>query len=139
MNYERGLIAGSFDILHPGYVRMFKEAKERACSHLIVALQDDPTLDRPSKLKPVQTWEERREILESIKWIDEIWYYSTEQDLLNLIEKNKFTIDVRILGADYIGRGFTGDGYKIPIYYCQRNHEYSTTSLKRAIANSIKS
>jgi glycerol-3-phosphate cytidylyltransferase len=139
MNYDRGLIAGSFDILHPGYVRMFREAKEIACRHLIVALQDDPTLDRPSKLKPVQSWQDRREILESIKWVDEIWYYSTEQELLNLIGNNRHSIDVRILGSDYIGKSFTGDGYEIPVYYCERNHEYSTTSLKRAIANSIKS
>ena len=139
MMYGRGLIAGSFDILHPGYIRMFREAKERACSHLIIALQDDPTLDRPSKLKPVQLWKDRKEILESIKWIDEIWYYSTEQELLNLIRDNIASIDVRILGADYIGRSFTGDEFQIPVYYCERNHTYSTTSLKRAIANSIKS
>lgn len=139
MNLDRGLIAGSFDILHPGYVRMFREAKERACSHLIVALQDDPTLDRPNKLKPVQTWEDRKEILESIKWIDEIWRYSTENDLFDLIGNNRNNIDVRILGSDYIGRSFTGDEYQIPVYYCERNHAYSTTSLKQAIANSIKS
>lgn len=139
MNLNRGLIAGSFDILHPGYVRMLREAKEKACSHLIVALQDDPTLDRPNKLKPVQSWEDRKEILESIKWIDEIWYYSTEQELHDLIKNNRSIIDVRILGADYIGRSFTGDEFQIPVYYCERNHEYSTTSLKRAIANSIKS
>ena len=139
MKYERGIIAGSFDIIHPGYVRMFHEAKEKACSHLVVALQDDPTLDRPNKLKPVQSWKDRKEILESIKWIDEIWYYSTEQELHDLIKNNRSNIDVRILGADYIGRSFTGDEFQIPVYYCERNHEYSTTSLKRAIANSIKS
>jgi len=139
MNLDRGLIAGSFDIIHPGYVRMFREAKEKACSHLIVALQDDPTLDRPNKLKPVQSWQDRKEILESIKWIDEIWYYSTEQELHDLIKNNRSNIDVRILGADYIGRSFTGGEFQIPVYYCERNHEYSTTSLKRAIANSIKS
>lgn len=139
MKYERGLIAGSFDVIHPGYVRMFREAKELACSYLIVALQDDPTLDRPSKLKPVQTWEDRKEILESIKWVDEIWYYSTEKDLLDLIGNNKSNIDVRILGTDYVGKSFTGDEYQIPVYYCERNHTYSTTSLKQAIANSIKS
>ena len=139
MMYEKGLIAGSFDILHPGYIRMFREAKERACSHLIIALQDDPTLDRPSKLKPVQSWKDRKEILESVKWIDEIWYYSTEQELLSLIRDNIASIDVRILGADYIGRSFTGDEFQNPVYYCERNHAYSTTSLKRAIANSIKS
>jgi len=139
MKHQRGLIAGSFDVIHPGYVRMFRESKERACNHLIIALQDDPTIDRPSKLKPVQSWEDRKEILESIKWIDEIWYYSTEQDLMNLIGKNRQNIDVRILGADYIGKRFTGDRYEIPVYYCERNHKYFTTSLKQAIANSIKS
>ena len=70
-----GFIAGSFDLIHPGYIRMFKESKE-VCNYLIVALQDDPTIDRPHKMKPVQTWEERKEVIEAIKYVDEIFTFN---------------------------------------------------------------
>ena len=36
---KKGIIAGNFDVIHPGYIRMFKEAKEH-CNHLTVALHE---------------------------------------------------------------------------------------------------
>lgn len=129
-----GLIAGAFDLIHPGYIRMFKEAKQ-VCDHLIVALQDDPTLDRPYKLKPIQTWNERKEILSSIVYVDEILSYSTESDLLELLKETKF--DLRILGADYEGKSYTGSELGHNTHYCQRSHGYSTTALKKKIHDSV--
>lgn len=132
--HEIGIIAGSFDLIHPGYVRMFKESKE-ICKFLIVALQDDPTIDRPHKCKPVQTWEEREEILSSIKYIDQILRYNTETDLSNLLESTSH--DVRILGEDYIGKTYNGDHLKKNVYFCKRSHSYSTTQLKKKIFDSM--
>ena len=129
--YRVGIICGSFDLIHPGYIRMFKESKD-ICDHLIVALQDDPTIDRPNKCKPVQNFNDRKEVLSSIKFVDVIAEYSTEKELLELLTNTHH--DVRILGSDYIGRKkFTGSELNKPIYYCNRNHEYSTTALKEAI------
>jgi glycerol-3-phosphate cytidylyltransferase len=132
--YERGLIAGSFDILHPGYIIMFNEAKS-VCRHLIVALQTDPTLDRPDKCKPVQSWDERRDILLSLRQVDEVIPYSTEESLRRLLGSTAY--DIRILGSDYIGRRFTGDDLEKPTYYCNRSHNYSLTDLKTRIAESM--
>ena len=132
-----GVIAGSFDLIHPGYVRMFREAKEKACDRLIVLLQDDPTIDRPNKCKPVQSWEERAEILLSIRWVDEVWRYSTERELRDLIISKKDQITVRVLGSDYIGKSYTGDDLGVPVYYCDRSHDYSLTELKKRVSKSM--
>ena len=43
---KKGVIAGAFDSIHPGYVRLVKEAKEH-CNHLTVALHEDPSMARP--------------------------------------------------------------------------------------------
>jgi glycerol-3-phosphate cytidylyltransferase len=129
--YHTGIICGSFDLIHPGYIRMFKEAKD-VCDHLIVALQNDPTIDRPDKCKPVQKFSDRKEVLSSIKFVDSILGYNTEKELSELLTKAHH--DVRILGSDYIDRKvFTGSELNKPIYYCNRGHEYSTTALKEAI------
>ena len=136
MYYPIGLIAGSFDLIHPGYVRMFKESKEN-CAYLIVALQDDPTIDRPNKCKPVQTFDERKEILQSIRYVDEVIRYSTEKELLELLKTTLY--DIRFLGGDYVGKSFTGDILGKSVYYCERNHSYSLTSLKKNIAISMVS
>ena len=136
MYYPIGLIAGSFDLIHPGYVRMFKESKEN-CTYLIIALQDDPTIDRPNKCKPVQTFDERKEILQSIRYVDEVIGYSTENELLELLKTTLY--DIRFLGGDYVGKSFTGDILEKSVYYCERNHSYSLTLLKKNIAISMVS
>ena len=53
-----GFTASAFDLLHAGHVQMLREAKDQ-CDYLICGLQVDPTIDRPSKNKPIQTVVER--------------------------------------------------------------------------------
>ena len=133
--YSAGVICGSFDVIHPGYVRMFVDAK-KVCDKLIVALQGDPTIDRPSKCKPVQTIEDRMEILRSIKYVDDVVVYNTEAELDNLLGVLEY--DVRILGSDYANRtDYTGYRYQKDVYFHERSHSYSTTDLKKRIAESM--
>ena len=131
MKIKKGLVAGNFDVIHPGYVKLFEDAKENACDYLIVALQGDPTIERPYKCKPVQTVEERQYILESIKFVDEVVHYNTEAELLQIVKSNIH--DVRIIGTDYKNVDFTGKSCEKEIYYHNRSHSYSLTSLKNLI------
>ena len=138
--FTKGLIAGCFDIIHPGYIRMFQDAKT-VCDHLIIALQSDPTIDRPeSKNSPIYSVEERLLIISSIKYVDEVIQYSTEKDFYNLLKtlKEKNSIDVRILGSDYIDRSFTGDDLKIHIYFHDRNHDWSVSKIRQSILATTK-
>jgi len=131
----KGLIAGCFDIIHPGYIRMFQDAKT-VCDHLIIALQSDPTIDRPqSKNPPIYSVQERLLIISSIKYVDEVVQYSTEKDLYDLLKslKEKKSIDFRILGSDYINKSFTGDDLEIPIHFHNRDHTWSTSDIRRRI------
>ena len=65
---KKGFIAGNFDVIHPGYIKMFKECKAN-CEHFTVLLHSDPSIERPEKLKPILTLDERIEVLSSIKYI----------------------------------------------------------------------
>ena len=136
MKMKIGLIAGSFDIIHPGYIRMFKEAKDNACHYLIVALQENPTIERPKKIKPIHTWEERKEVLLALKYVDEVIRYNIESELLDILKNIKY--DIRILGSDYIEKYYTGKELGKEVYFCNRDHDYSLTSLKFAIYESLK-
>ena len=131
----KGVIAGNFDVIHPGYIKTFRECKEN-CDHFTVLLHSDPTIERPNKLKPILSVDERIEILSSIKYIDDIKVYTYEEELIKLLEDNKFNI--RFLGDDYIGKSFTGIELNIDIHYLKRNHGWSTTKFKKLIAETIK-
>lgn len=126
----KGFVASTFDLMHPGYIKMFRDAKI-VCEHLICAIQSDPTLDRPQKNKPVQTLEERIVVLEAIKFVDEIVVYSTESELAEILADIK--PDIRILGTDYKDKTFTGQDLDIAIHWHQRNHDWSTTALRKRI------
>ena len=127
----RGFTCSCFDLLHAGHILMLKDAKAQ-CDRLIVGLQTDPTLDRPEKNKPVQSYEERFIQLDAVKYEDEIVRYETEDDLFYLLLKT-IRPDIRILGSDYVGKCYTGIELNIPIYYHVREHEYSTTNLRNEI------
>ena len=125
-----GFTAGNFDLLHPGYIYTFEEAK-RHCDYFMVFLQRDPSETRFTKYKPVVPLYERYKTLMSIKYVDEVVTYQTEEDLIQLMEFYK--PDVRILGDDYIGKRFTGDHLPIKVIYTTRSHNWSTTKIKDLI------
>lgn len=131
---RKGVIAGNFDVLHPGYIKMFNEAAAN-CDCLIVLLQTDPTVERPEKLKPILSIEERKEMLFSLKSVCDVLTYTYEAQLLNILKLGEF--DVRFLGDDYIGKPFTGDHLSISIHWIKREHGWSTTKFKELIAQSI--
>lgn len=126
----RGITASCFDLLHAGHILMLKEAKS-ACDYLIVALQVDPTIDRPNKNKPIQSFFERWVQLSAVKYVDEIIPYTTESELMTILQN--YNIDVRILGEEYETKSFTGNNLDMEYYFNKRTHEYSSTELKQRI------
>lgn len=129
-----GITYSTFDLFHAGHVKMLEEAK-RHCDYLIVGLQTDPTIDRSNKNKPIQSLVERYIQVKACKFIDEIVPYSTEVELLEILQS--FKIDIRIVGEDYIDKDFTGKQFcidnNIAIYYNSRKHDFSSSSLRRKI------
>jgi len=137
MNRNKGKIgftAGNFDLIHPGYIYAFNDAKQN-CDYLIVFLHDNPSAERSKKYKPVIPIHERYQTLMALKSVDEVVTYQTEEDLLKLIEF--FNPDVRMLGDDYIGKRFTGDHLPIEVVYTTRSHGWSTTKLKNMITKKV--
>ena len=136
--YKRGVTVGAFDLCHAGHMLMFKECKE-ICDYLIVGLHDNPSVDLEYRIKekgqikrsPIMSVEERKIILEGIKYIDEIFVYTTEKDLLDKLKKLNY--DVRILGADWEGKKYTGWDLPHTPYFNSRSHPYSTTELRERV------
>ena len=129
---KTGLVASCFDILHAGHCLMLRDASYQ-CDHLIAGIQTDPSIDRPEKNKPIQSFPERMIQLESVRYIDEIIVYNTEEELMEWLKILK--PDIRILGSDYVGKGFTGENLDIEIYYHERNHDWSTSRLRQKLAS----
>mgnify|MGYP000084320466 CR=1 FL=1 len=130
MSQRVGITASCFDLLHAGHVLMLQEAKQQ-CDRLTVALQFDPTVDRPEKNKPIQSIFERWVQLEGCKYVDNIIPYTTEHDLLNILKS--YPWDVRFVGDEYYNKDFTGSDLFIETIYNSRAHDFSSTDLRERI------
>lgn len=129
-----GITCGAFDLLHAGHITMLAEAKNE-CDYLVVALQNDPSWDRDSKNKPIQTLVERQLQLAAVRYVDDIIVYNTEDDLKDVFLS--LPIDVRIIGSDYLNKDFTAknicDERNIRIHYNSRDHSFSSSELRNRI------
>ncbi len=133
-----GVLFSAFDLLHPGHVRMLKDARAQ-CDYLIVGVQTDPTVDKEYRAKtgkknmPIYSLDERLEMIDAIKYVDEHFVYTTERELYDWLLNNDW--DVRILGSDWKGKEYTGyDIQKGEIYFHKRDgHGLSSTEIRRRL------
>ena len=136
MDKRIGVTASCFDLMHAGHHLMLKEAKSLT-ELLVVFLQTDPTVDRPEKNKPILSMDERRILVQGCKYVDHIFEYTTEAELLEGLRSLR--PDLRILGNDYVGKTFTGSDLQIPVHFHDRSvHGWSTSSLRRKICEENK-
>ena len=133
-NIVIGFTCSTFDLFHAGHVVMLEEAK-RQCDYLIVGIQADPTLDRESKNKPVQSIIERQIQVKACKYVDEVVIYTTEKELEDILKT--LPIDIRILGEEYLDKEFTGKEIclkrGIKFHYNKRDHSFSSTDLRKRV------
>ena len=138
MEVKKGFVASSFDIMHPGYALMLKECKDN-CHYLIAALHQNPKSERSDKNHPVMSLTERLIVLKSIRYIDELAVYESEEDLKNLLRL--YRPDVRFLGDEYKELSplkITGYIFCRNIHYINRTHGYSSSGLRERIYEAEK-
>ncbi|MCC7298597.1 MAG: adenylyltransferase/cytidyltransferase family protein [Bacteroidia bacterium] len=130
---KKGFACGVFDLFHAGHVLMLQECREH-CDYLVVAVNSCADIDytiNPGKKPPIFTLEERKMILNSCKYVDEVLEYNTEQELTDLLSNGNYQI--RFLGEDYKGKPITAPNLVPEIYYTNRNHGLSTSGYRKKI------
>lgn len=129
---NNGIVAGCFDLIHPGYIKLFQFCKKN-CTTLTIALHENPQKERKNKHLPFHSLKERKLILSSLIYIDHIVTYNTEDDLISIMSKNIY--DIRFLDENYKNKKFTGYQLPIKIKWVPRKHNYSTSNLIKNIKN----
>ena len=117
---------GCYDILHVGHIALFKYAKSLG-GNLIVGIDSD---DRVNKLKgngsPINNQNDRKEMLESIKFIDEVIIFNTKEEMCDLLTKKN--INTIVIGDDYKDKPVTGSDIIEDIVFFKKIGNYSTTN-----------
>lgn len=97
--YRLGYTAGVYDLFHIGHLNILKRAKER-CEELIVAVSTDELVQSYKNKRPVIPFEERKSIVEAIKYVDKV-VAQTDRNKIAAFEKYHF--DVMFVGDDWKG------------------------------------
>lgn len=97
--YSVGYTAGVYDLFHNGHLNLLKRAKEQ-CDYLIVAVSTDELVMKYKNKTPIIPYEERKAIVESIKYVDEV-VPQVNRDKIEACKKYNF--DVMFVGDDWKG------------------------------------
>lgn len=125
---KRVLTYGTFDYLHIGHINILRAAKNIG-DYLVVGLSTDE-FNRLKDKKSHSSFQERKIILESIKYVDLVipednW----EQKIDDVV---KYNIDVFVMGDDWLGK-FDYLSQYCEVVYLPRTKNISTTQIKRSL------
>jgi len=119
-------VNGTFDVLHRGHIELFKYAY--GFGDVRVGIDYD---ERVKSLKginrPVNTFEDRKCLLESIKYIDSVVGFNSDEELENEIKK--WGSNIMVIGSDYKDKKIIGSHLFEKIVYFDRIINYSSTKI----------
>lgn len=127
---KRILTYGTYDLLHYGHIRLLKRAKALG-DYLIVALSTDEFNAIKGK-KAYHNYETRKEMLESIRYVDLVIPEENWEQKINDVKEYK--VDVVVMGSDWKG----SDKFDYLKDYCEvvyldRTENISTTKIKEEL------
>lgn len=123
---KRVITYGTYDLLHYGHINLLRRAKALG-DYLIVALSTDAFNEREKHKKSYFSYEERKAMLEAIRYVDMVIPEETWDQKITDVER--YDVDVFVIGDDWEGKfDFLKD--KCEVVYLPRTPEISSTKIK---------
>lgn len=123
---RRVITYGTFDLLHYGHINLLRRAKELG-DFLIVALSTDEFNWNEKRKKSYFTYDQRKELLEAIRYVDLVIPEETWDQKVSDIQE--FRVDTFVMGDDWKGKFDFLKDY-CDVVYLPRTPEISTTQIK---------
>lgn len=138
--YKIGYTTGVFDMFHIGHLNILRRAKEQ-CEHLIVGVSTDELVREYKNKIPIIPFEERKEIVEAIKYVDQV----VPQENRNKIEAyKKYKFDAMFVGNDWKGKPLFEEvekelkKYGTDVVYFPYTEGTSSTILRSVLSEKIE-
>ena len=120
-------VNGTFDILHPGHIELFRVARSLG-DRVIVATDSDCKIKKDKgQTKPINDLCYRVSMLKSIKYIDVVHYFHDRSGLESLIRL--YRPDILLLGGDWEGGDVVGKDLAKEVRFLPRVGDYSSSAV----------
>lgn len=126
---------GTYDLITPGHIQHLKESKELG-DYLIVGLSTDE-FNRQKHKSSYLTYDERKTVLEAIKYVDEIIPEEKWEQKIDDIKKHN--ISILTMGSDWEG----DNRFEYLKEYCEvkfttRPFTWSSTEFRKTVNKYVK-
>jgi len=120
---KRVFVNGTFDILHMGHLELLEFAKSLG-DFLVVAIDSDRRVkELKGPTRPINTEYERRQMLLAIRWVDRVYVFDSDAELVSYISD----CDLMVKGSDYRGKPIVGQDQCPEIVFFERLEDYSSS------------
>jgi D-beta-D-heptose 7-phosphate kinase/D-beta-D-heptose 1-phosphate adenosyltransferase len=123
-------VNGTFDVLHIGHIELLKFAS--VYGKVRVGIDTDSRVKQfKGDSRPVNTWEDRKTLMESIRYVYDVVGFSTDDELRQQIID--WETDVMIVGSDYKDKNVIGSELVKEVIFFDRIEGYSTTNILKNV------
>lgn len=130
---KRIFVNGTFDLLHRGHLELLNYAKSLGDFLCVGIDTDDRVREKKGEKRPIYNQEERKFFLENLKSVDEVKFFSNDDELKDLIKQYK--PDIMMVGSDWKGKSVIGSYYASKLIFFDRISNYATTRTIEDIIN----
>ncbi len=124
---------GCFDILHVGHLALFEYCKQLG-DYVVVAIDTDDRIKKSKgSTRPINRLEDRVKMLSSLKFVDEVRFFSSDDELTNIVKD--VSPDFMVVGDDYKDKRVIGSEHAKNLKFFEKINGYSTTKTIKNISN----
>ena len=124
-------VNGTFDVLHPAHLMLLNYAKAQGDFLKVAIDTDERVKEKKGSGRPIFSQEDRKFFLINLKAVDEVSFFSTDEELESTIKE--FAPDIMIVGSDWKGKPVIGSQFAKELKFYDRIRNYSTTATLQNI------
>ena len=125
---KRVITYGTYDLLHYGHINLLRRAKALG-DYLIVVLSSDEFNWNEKHKKTYFTYEQRKQLLESIRYVDLVIPETNWQQ--KRTDVHEYHIDTFVMGDDWKGKFDFLKEEGVEVVYLPRTPEISSSQMKK--------